>query len=125
MSNTPNDKRPTNDAIDSEAVYRFLTGFHDDLCAKLSKLDGKASFDDDAWKRPEGGGGLTRTLTDGAVFEKAGVGFSRVEGSTLPPSASAHRPELAGRGWEAMGVSLVLHPRNPLVPTTHATTTFT
>lgn len=109
---------------DTDAVARFLTGFHDELCGQLAALDGKATFNDDAWKREEGGGGLTRILTDGALFEKAGVGFSRVRGSQLPPSASAHRPELAGRHWEAMGVSLVLHPLNPYVPTTHANVRF-
>ena len=109
---------------DTEAVARFLTSFHDELCQQLSALDGKATFIDDAWKREEGGGGLTRILTDGNLFEKAGVGFSRVRGKQLPPSASAHRPELAGRHWEAMGVSLVLHPLNPYVPTTHANVRF-
>ncbi len=109
---------------DTEAVARFLTGFHDELCQQLSALDGKATFIDDAWTREEGGGGLTRILTDGNLFEKAGVGFSRVRGKQLPPSASAHRPELAGRHWEAMGVSLVLHPLNPYVPTTHANVRF-
>ena len=109
---------------DTEAVARFLTGFHDELCQQLSALDGKATFIDDAWTREEGGGGLTRILTDGNLFEKAGVGFSRVRGNQLPPSASAHRPELAGRHWEAMGVSLVLHPLNPYVPTTHANVRF-
>jgi len=115
---------PDSDTIDSDAVYKFLTGFHDELCSKLSNLDGSASFLDDPWTRDEGGGGLTRTLTDGAIFEKAGVAFSRVNGTTLPPSASAHRPELAGRNWEAMGVSLVMHPLNPFIPTTHANVRF-
>ena len=113
-----------NSIVDSDAVYQFLRQFHDDLCQQLSQLDGGAVFADDEWSREEGGGGLTRILTDGAVFEKAGVGFSRVNGTTLPPSASAHRPELAGRGWEAMGVSLVLHPTNPYIPTTHANVRF-
>ena len=113
-----------NSIVDSDAVYQFLRQFHDGLCQQLSQLDGGAVFADDEWSREEGGGGLTRILTDGAVFEKAGVGFSRVNGTTLPPSASAHRPELAGRGWEAMGVSLVLHPANPYIPTTHANVRF-
>ena len=78
----------------------------------------------DDWKREEGGGGTTRTLANGAVFEKAGVGFSEVSGTKLPPSASAQRPELAGRSWHAMGVSLVLHPHNPHVPTSHANVRF-
>jgi len=115
---------PSRDAVDGEAVQRFLTGFHDGLCADLERLDGKARFASDAWQRPEGGGGITRILTDGALFEKAGVAFSRVNGTKLPPSATASRPQLAGRGWEAMGVSLVLHPRNPYVPTTHANVRF-
>lgn len=114
----------TDPSIDSDAVRQFLTGFHDSLCRQLEVLDGKAVFVDDAWKRPEGGGGLTRTLTEGGLFEKAGVGFSEVSGKTLPPSASAQRPELAGREWRAMGVSLVLHPHNPFVPTTHANVRF-
>ncbi|MBV6272313.1 oxygen-dependent coproporphyrinogen oxidase [Alcaligenaceae bacterium CGII-47] len=84
----------------------------------LEALDG-TSFGSDAWQRPEGGGGLTRFIENSAVFERAGVLFSHVQGQALPPSASAHRPELAGRSWEAMGVSMVLHPRNPYVPTTH------
>jgi len=85
----------------------------------VETADGRARFVQDAWQRPEGGGGRTRVLKDGAVFEQAGVNFSRVEGERLPPSASAQRPELAGRAWAALGVSLVLHPRNPYVPTTH------
>jgi len=112
------------DEIDGEAVRRFLTGFHDELCADLERLDGGARFLSDVWKRPEGGGGVTRILSDGALFEKAGVAFSQVSGTKLPPSATAARPQLAGRGWEAMGVSLVLHPRNPYVPTTHANVRF-
>jgi len=109
---------------DSDAVIQFLTSFHDKLCQQLSQLDGGAVFVDDHWSRDEGGGGLTRILTDGAVFEKAGVAFSKVSGTQLPPSASANRPELTGRSWEAMGVSLVLHPTNPYVPTTHANVRF-
>lgn len=110
--------------VDSDAVYSFLTGFHDTFCEQIAAIDGAAAFIDDAWSREEGGGGLTRIMTDGALFEKAGVAFSKVNGTTLPPSASAHRPELAGRSWEAMGVSLVLHPHNPFVPTTHANVRF-
>ena len=111
-------------AVDGEAVQRFLTGFHDGLCADLERLDGRARFASDAWRRAEGGGGITRILTGGDLFEKAGVAFSRVSGTRLPPSATAARPQLAGRGWEAMGVSLVLHPWNPHVPTTHANVRF-
>ena len=112
------------DSVDSEAVQSFLTLFHNTFCQQLEALDGKGKFIDDAWSREEGGGGLTRIMTDGALFEKAGVAFSRVNGIALPPSASAHRPELAGRGWEAMGVSLVLHPLNPYIPTMHANVRF-
>jgi len=119
-----NDSNHSDSVVDSDAVYTFLTGFHDTLCAQLEALDGEAKFVDDHWTRAEGGGGLTRVMTNGALFEKAGVAFSKVNGTTLPPSASAHRPELAGRGWEAMGVSLVLHPLNPFVPTTHANVRF-
>jgi len=114
----------TGSAVDGDAVQTFLTGFHDGLCRDLEALDGRATFRSDPWKRPEGGGGITRILTDGALFEKAGVAFSRVSGTKLPPSATAARPQLAGRGWEAMGVSLVLHPWNPHVPTTHANVRF-
>ena len=100
-------------------VERFLSDLQDILCAAIEGLDGAARFVEDAWRRSEGGGGRSRVLKDGAVFEQAGVNFSRVEGTTLPPAATAHRPELAGRNWIALGVSLVLHPRNPYVPTTH------
>lgn len=122
---SPNNQIPADtQPVDSDAVLHFLRRFHDTLCKQLETLDGKAHFVDDAWNREEGGGGLTRVMTDGALFEKAGVAFSRVNGKTLPPSASAHRPELAGCQWEAMGVSLVLHPLNPYIPTTHANVRF-
>ena len=104
--------------MDLAAVERFLTGLQDDIVARLAALDGGA-FRRDAWQRPQGGGGITCMLEDGALFERAGVGFSHVHGEGLPPSASASRPELAGRSFQAMGVSLVLHPRNPYVPTVH------
>ena len=102
-----------------EAVRDYLTALQDRLCAAIEQADGSARFNEDAWERPEGGGGRTRILRDGSVFEQAGVGFSDVSGATMPPSASAARPELAGASWRALGVSLVLHPRNPYVPTTH------
>ena len=101
------------------AVETFLLGLQDRVCAALEHADGGARFVEDAWQRPEGGGGRTRVLKNGAVFEQGGVNFSRVQGERLPPSATAHRPELAGRAWTALGVSLVIHPRNPYVPTTH------
>jgi coproporphyrinogen III oxidase len=108
----------------SEQVESYLLQLQDSICDALSEEDGKATFINDEWQRPEGGGGRTRVLADGAVFEKAGVNFSRVQGASLPPSASASRPELAGRSYEAMGVSLVVHPLNPYVPTSHANVRF-
>ncbi|MGZ8267555.1 MAG: oxygen-dependent coproporphyrinogen oxidase [Burkholderiales bacterium] len=105
-------------SIDLPAVGAFLTGLQDAIVARLSQLDGRL-FKRDAWQRPQGGGGTTCILEDGALFERAGVGYSHVYGTGLPPSASAARPDLAGRSFQAMGVSLVLHPRNPYVPTVH------
>ena len=105
------------------AVREYLTGLQDRIAAELARLEGRA-FRRDRWERPEGGGGETRIVEDGAVFERGGVNFSHVSGERLPPSASASRPELAGRGFEAMGVSLVLHPRNPFVPTVHMNVRF-
>ena len=105
--------------MDSESVRAFLRGLQDQICSELSELDGQAGFHEDSWTRAEGGGGRSRLMSGGALFEQAGVGFSHVMGASLPPSATQARPELAGRGFEAMGVSLVLHPHNPYVPTTH------
>ncbi|PWK92352.1 oxygen-dependent coproporphyrinogen oxidase [Fulvimonas soli] len=104
----------------AEQAETFLRELQDRICAALERLDGGARFTEDAWTRPAGGGGRTRVLKDGALFEQAGVNFSRVHGDRLPPSATAHRPELAGGSFVATGVSLVLHPKNPYVPTTHA-----
>jgi coproporphyrinogen III oxidase len=101
------------------AVENFLRGLQDRLCAALEAADGGARFFEDAWTRAEGGGGRTRVLKNGAVFEQGGVNYSLVTGERLPPAATAQRPELAGCAWTALGVSLVLHPRNPYVPTTH------
>jgi len=106
------------------AVKTYLLGLQDRICNALQQEDGAQKFKEDAWERPEGGGGRTRVLTEGAVFEQAGVNFSQVFGKTLPPSATAHRPELAGRTWQALGVSLVIHPRNPYVPTSHMNVRF-
>ena len=106
--------------MDIEQVKSYLLGLQDSICEALGEEDGKASFSVEEWQRPEGGGGRSRVLTDGAVFEKAGVNFSHVMGEGLPPSATASRPELAGRSYQAMGVSLVIHPHNPYVPTSHA-----
>lgn len=103
-----------------DEVGNWLCRLQDRICAAAERADGKARFVEDQWQRDEGGGGRTRILRDGDVFEQAGVGFSRVMGTRLPPSATAHRPELAGRTWTATGVSLVFHPINPYLPTTHA-----
>ncbi len=105
-------------------VQAFLRDLQDRICSALEALDGGARFREDAWQRTEGGGGRTRVMTDGAVFEQGGVNYSQVEGAQLPPAATAHRPELVGRAWTALGVSLVLHPRNPYVPTTHLNVRF-
>ncbi len=107
----------------SEEVYEALRGLQDRICTALEAVDG-GSFVEDAWERPAGGGGRSRVLAAGNVFEKAGVSFSYVFGEDLPPSATEHRRELAGRSFKAMGVSLVLHPHNPYVPTTHANVRF-
>jgi len=104
----------------TDRVDRFLRELQDRICRAIEAIDGSARFVEDAWQRPAGGGGRTRVLKGGGVFEQAGVNFSRVHGTRLPPSASAHRPQLAGRGFIPTGVSLVLHPRNPHVPTAHA-----
>ena len=109
---------------DVSSVRQYLVQLQDNICRALEDEDGSGRFSEDNWQRPEGGGGRSRVLTEGAVFEKAGVGFSHVTGSALPASATAHRPELAGKSWEALGVSLVLHPRNPYVPTVHANVRF-
>ncbi|NOX68174.1 MAG: oxygen-dependent coproporphyrinogen oxidase [Gammaproteobacteria bacterium] len=110
----------SNDDISMGRVEDYLRALQQRIVAALEEVDGKASFRQDRWERPGGGGGESRVLVDGGVFEQAGVGFSHVFGKQLPPSATKARPELAGRGFEAMGVSLVLHPHNPYVPTTHA-----
>jgi coproporphyrinogen III oxidase len=109
--------------VDRHAVLDFLTGLHGTIVAELTRLDGTA-FRRDAWERPEGGGGVSCVLEDGGLFERAGVNFSHVHGTGLPASATAARPQLAGRAFEAMGVSLVLHPRNPYVPTVHMNVRF-
>ena len=109
---------------DSHAVKEYLLGLQKSICSRLEAVDGKAVFVEDAWERPEGGGGISRVITEGRVFEKGGVNFSHVTGATMPASATAHRPHLAGAPWEAMGVSLVIHPGNPYVPTSHANVRF-
>jgi coproporphyrinogen III oxidase len=109
--------------MDIEAVKAYYVGLQSNIVSSLEALDGKP-FRRDGWERPEGGGGLSCLVEEGALFERAGVNFSHVMGARLPPSASASRPELAGRGFQAMGVSLVLHPRNPYVPTVHMNVRF-
>ena len=103
-----------------DQVKAYLQELQDHLCAEIELLDGAATFKRDPWQRPAGGGGESRVLSGGGIFEQAGVGFSHVFGNEMPPSATKHRPELAGKQFQAVGVSLVLHPVNPYVPTTHA-----
>ena len=109
--------------MNARAVRDYFTSLQQRIVAALETLDG-GTFRNDAWQRAEGGGGVTCILEDGALFERAGVGFSHVTGAQLPASASAARPQLAGRSFEAMGVSLVLHPRNPYCPTVHMNVRF-
>jgi len=103
-----------------DQVKDYLLALQNRICAELQQLDGEAEFACDSWERAAGGGGESRVLADGRIFEQAGVGFSHVFGDQMPASATKHRPELAGKQFQAVGVSLVLHPRNPYVPTTHA-----
>lgn len=110
--------------VDIEAVKNYLLDLQDRICAKVEQVDGVAKFEEDAWQRPQGGEGRTRVIAEGGLIEKGGVNFSHVMGEQLPPSATAARPELAGRRFQAMGVSLVIHPRNPKIPTSHANVRF-
>jgi coproporphyrinogen III oxidase len=109
---------------DIEQVKNYLLTLQERLCTAFAEEDGKQSFQEDEWQREQGGGGRSRVLSNGAVFEQAGVNFSQVYGAKLPASATAQRPELAGRSFQAMGVSLVIHPLNPYVPTSHANLRF-
>ncbi len=109
---------------DVKAVKQYLLKLQDRICAGVEEEDGRGRFREDVWTREQGGGGISRVLTEGAVFEKAGINFSHVEGGSLPAAATAHRPELAGRSFQALGVSLVIHPQNPYVPTSHANVRF-
>ncbi len=108
---------------DKNIVKDYLLSLQDSICKQLSSIDGK-SFVEDSWEREEGGGGRSRVLVDGNIIEKGGVNFSHVFGDSMPASATAHRPELAGRKFEAMGVSLVIHPLNPYIPTSHMNVRF-
>jgi len=108
----------------SEQVRNYLLELQDSICTTFEMTDGTARFREDNWSRDEGGGGRSRVMEGGAVLEKAGINFSHVFGTQMPPSATAARPELAGRGFQAMGVSLVIHPHNPYVPTSHANVRF-
>lgn len=114
--------------VDKQAVKYFLLQLQDKICQQLEATDGQVQFIEDAWQREPGeklgGGGRTRVMREGAVFEQGGVNFSHVFGEQMPASATTHRPELAGRRFEAMGVSLVMHPKNPYVPTSHANVRF-
>jgi coproporphyrinogen III oxidase len=105
------------------AIKAWLLDLQQRIVAALEDVDGQP-FLRDSWERPEGGGGISRLIEEGNVLERGGVNFSHVTGANLPPSAAAARPELAGRAWEAMGVSLVLHPRNPYAPTVHMNVRF-
>lgn len=110
--------------VSIEPVKKYLLDLQDRICAGLEQEDGGQAFVEDSWQREGGGGGRTRVLTDGRVFEQAGVNFSHVFGDNLPASATAQRPELSGRSFQAAGVSLVIHPKNPYVPTSHANVRF-
>jgi coproporphyrinogen III oxidase len=112
------------DQSHTEQVRTYLLNLQDTICAALADVDGGTGFREDNWDREGGGGGRSRVMEHGAVFEKAGVNFSHVFGASLPNSATAARPELAGRSFQAMGVSLVIHPHNPYVPTSHANVRF-
>lgn len=110
--------------IDIDAVKHYLLQLQDSICNRMQQLDGEQAFREESWERPAGGGGRTRVLEGGGLIEKGGVNFSHVFGDGLPASATAARPELAGRSFQALGVSLVIHPRNPHVPTSHANVRF-
>ncbi len=109
--------------INVRAVKDYLTDLQQRIVARLAAVDG-TPFRTDSWQRPEGGGGISRVLEEGGVFERGGVNFSHVKGASLPPAATASRPGLAGRTWDALGVSVVMHPRNPYAPTAHMNVRF-
>jgi len=107
-----------------EKIKQYFLDLQDRICAELEQSDGNSSFITDEWQREQGGGGRTRVISNGSIIEKGGVNFSHVFGDSMPASATAHRPELAGRNFQAMGVSLVIHPSNPFVPTSHMNVRF-
>lgn len=115
---------PVSEIIGIDAVKTYLLSLQNNICGELEEVDTRARFQEDSWERRQGGGGISRVLERGAVFEKAGVNFSHVHGDKLPPSASVNRPEVAGRSFQAMGVSAVIHPDNPFVPVSHMNVRF-
>ena len=124
VSSTPKTETPQTDtalppADSRPRVSKFMRKLQDDICKGLEELDGKETFKEDSWERPEGGGGRSRVIRDGDVFEQGGVNFSEVWGKGLPPSILKQRPEAEGHGFYATGTSMVLHPRNPYIPTIH------
>ncbi|MGL5940690.1 MAG: oxygen-dependent coproporphyrinogen oxidase [Waterburya sp.] len=119
-TNSTKKSQPSNPPTDSKAkVSQFMKQLQDEICAGLEKIDGGGKFKEESWEREEGGGGRSRVLADGGVLEQGGVNFSEVWGSHLPPSIIQQRPEAAGHGFYATGTSMVLHPRNPYIPTVH------
>lgn len=110
--------------VSLEKVKEYLLSLQNQICQGLEQADGEAVFIEDTWQREQGGGGRTRVITNGAVIEQGGVNYSYVYGDSMPTSATAHRPELAGRSFHACGVSLVIHPKNPHIPTSHANVRF-
>lgn len=110
--------------IEHELVKKYLQDLQAQLCVALQQIDGEALFQEEQWERTEGGGGLVKVLSDGKVFERAGINFSHIYGKSLPPSATVQRPELIGCQYQAMGISVVVHPHNPYVPTSHANLRF-
>ena len=124
MSNQALPNNETNNETDITQVIAFFKTLQDRICQALEAADGSGTFVEDNWQRKEGGGGRTRVRTNGTIGEQGGVNFSVGSGDKLPPSATAHRPELAGRTWQACGVSLVIHPKNPHIPTSHANVRF-
>lgn len=120
---TLNPAHPVQTEPDLVAVKQYFLQLQQSIVSALEQADGQF-FLQDSWQRAEGGGGITRVIEEGQLFERGGVNFSHVQGAQLPPSAAANRPELAGQPWQAMGVSLVLHPRNPYIPTVHMNVRF-